>query len=68
VLQGAVDPLLAPIDVSVGQAKWNALAQADHTLRPAGRDALTEGIMTGEDPRHLVLEQTLALDLSKRFP
>jgi len=31
------------------------------TLRPASRNALTEGIMTGKDPRHLVLKQALSL-------
>jgi len=66
VLQCAVDPLVVPIDISVGQAERNALAQTDDTLRPASRNALTEGIMTGKDPRHLILKQALALRFKEK--
>lgn len=64
MLQRAVDALLVPIDVPVRQAEGHALAEADHALSPARRDALAEGVVSGEDPRHFVLEQALALVLT----
>lgn len=62
MLQSAVDALLIPIDVAMWQAKGDTLAQTDDTLSPAGGNAFAEGVVSGEHPRHFILEQAFALN------